>query len=100
MQCRLSPRQADEAPLRVAFIVPKRTHRRAHDRNRYRRRLREAWRLEFRHLAALVPSDSSLHVAIVSLHKYESSWPRLQAAVRQVIDQLGTYAQAADRPPS
>ncbi len=95
VQYRLSLRRPDEAPLRVAFIVPKRIHRRAHDRNRYRRRLREGWRLEHRRLRDCVPLDRSLHVAIISLHKYESPWPRLREAIGQIIDRLAVASQAA-----
>jgi ribonuclease P protein component len=37
--------RSDSTPVRMAFSVPKRLHKHAADRNRIKRRMREAWRL-------------------------------------------------------
>lgn len=81
-------RTGNDAPVRVMIVAPKRNYRRAHDRNRHRRRIREAWRLQKLPLYEAVPDGFCLHVGVVYLHKRPEAWSSLQAAVRRALAQL------------
>lgn len=100
VQYRLTERQVgNEAPVRVMIVAPKRNYRRAHDRNRHRRRIREAWRLQKITLYETVPDGFCLHVGIVYLHKRPEAWVTLQSAVGRALAQLiekVAVAKAAD----
>ena len=60
------PRQPGErSPVQVGFSVPKKKFRKAVHRNRVKRLLREAWRLNKQTLYTCIPDDKQLHLFII-----------------------------------
>lgn len=58
--------ETDEVPIRVLISVSKRHFHHAVDRNRAKRQIREAWRLN-KDILILQPSTPSLHIAFIWL---------------------------------
>jgi ribonuclease P protein component len=77
-------------PLQVAFSVPKRRFRKAVDRNRVRRRLREAWRLQHAPLSlSLADRPDGLQLILIYTGKTEdATHPQISRAVRKVLRRL------------
>ncbi len=73
----------------VLFSVPKRYHKRANRRNLLRRRTKEAYRLN----KELLLSDdrvSGLHIALIYSSKEAEEYPRIERAVRRILEQIAT----------
>lgn len=83
--------QRDNAPeLKIAISISRRKCRHAVDRNRIRRQIREAWRLQRAPLrkAALL-HNMKLHLIILYSGKPEdASYTRIEKAVRKAIHHL------------
>jgi ribonuclease P protein component len=77
-------------PLQVAFSVPKRRFRKAVDRNRVRRLLREAWRLQRARLSqALTDRPDRLQLILIYTGKPEdATHPQISRAVGKVLRRL------------
>ena len=86
----LVPRPDSEtAPVKAGFSVPKKKFRHAVKRNRVRRLMREAWRLN-KHIINTIPPEKQLHVFFIyqttELLKYEM----IETAVLNCIQKLKT----------
>jgi ribonuclease P protein component len=79
---------AAESPVRVGFSIPKKRIKKAVGRNRVRRRLKEAWRLQKHSLYRQVPAGSQLHLFLVYTGPENCSFDEAVAAVRKVNDKL------------
>jgi ribonuclease P protein component len=57
--------EADPAPAKIAFSVPKKRFPRAVDRNRVKRLMREAWRLGKHKVHEVIPQGCQLHLFLI-----------------------------------
>ncbi len=76
--------------LQVGVTVSSKTFRKATDRNRIKRMLREAWRLQKNELRELVKSQGQLLVFIIYTGKEMPAFDRISEEIRSVISHLGS----------
>ncbi|HOO24435.1 MAG TPA: ribonuclease P protein component [Paludibacteraceae bacterium] len=80
----------EKEPIRVLLSVPKSHFKRAVDRNRYKRLLRETYRLNNGSLlVAVADKDYSLHVAFVVMAQEMPSYADLSLLMQKVIENIG-----------
>lgn len=80
------------APSRVAFTVSKRRFRRAVDRNRIKRLMRESWRCHRHVLEAGIPDGAQWAVVLIFVGK---DLPEAQDMEKGMVKLLNRMAQAA-----
>lgn len=84
------PRGAEPSPVRVGFSVPKKKFRKAVERNRVKRLLREAWRLNKHMLYAVIPPETHLHIFLIFTDK---TLPDIQTANITMIKGIEKLAE-------
>jgi ribonuclease P protein component len=85
------------APAQVLMTVPKRKFRKAAIRNRLRRQLKEAYRLEKHTLyGALRAADTHLHLAIISHRTANPDFQELRSTLRQNLGRIAEGVTAGD----
>ena len=86
---RLKPNESNESPIRMMPIVPKRLFKHAVDRNRNKRRIREAFRLQANPLReALKNKGLQLHIAFLLTSKEEIPWQRGHASIDKILNKI------------
>ncbi len=79
------------AQVQVMVAVPKKNFKRAHDRNRIKRLVREAWRLQKHLLYAKLPTDGRpVAVLLMYIGKEEVEYQKVHSGVGKAIRQLTT----------
>jgi ribonuclease P protein component len=73
--------------LQIAFSVPKRVFQKATSRNRIKRLMREAFRLQFRDRCTLALTQK-VSIMIVFIGKKEESFDTVQKSMIKILDQL------------
>ncbi|MEL7532500.1 MAG: ribonuclease P protein component [Bacteroidota bacterium] len=85
------PEQYVKAPITVAFTAPKRVFKRAWQRNRLKRRMREAYRLQ-QALLVIEPSNEAQSLPLAFLIKfqgyYEADYQRIEKDMRRGLLEL------------
>lgn len=84
------PRGAESSPVRVGFSVPKKKFRKAVERNRVKRLLREAWRLNKHKLYAAISPENHLHIFLIFTDK---TLPDIQTAHATIIKGIEKLAE-------
>ena len=85
----LMPSESNESPIRMMPIVPKRLFKHAVDRNRNKRRIREAFRLQANTLReALKNKGLQLHIAFLLTSKEEIPWQRGHASIDKILNKI------------
>lgn len=80
---------ADSFHLQVAFSVPKRKYKRAVDRNRIKRKMREAFRLEKESLKEEMKSNQTeLCMLLIYIGKKEEEWQEFQKSMQEMLIRL------------
>lgn len=79
---------AEPFPIRAGFSAPKKAFRHAVERNRIKRLLREAWRLQKPTLASSVPPGRQLRLFILYTDKTLPDYQAVYAAIGKCILQL------------
>lgn len=82
------PRAEQDAPARAGFSVPKKKMRHAHQRNRIKRLLREAWRHRKQEVYAKIPQNIQLHLFFIFTGREIPDWPTTQKAMSKIITNL------------
>lgn len=75
-------------PVQVAFTVPKRNFRKAWQRNRIKRRMREAYRLQKNRLYEHLPEGRRLALVLIYTGREELPYERMEKALRFLLEKL------------
>ena len=83
----------EKAPAQVLFSVPKRKWKHAHERNRIRRQMREAWRLQ-KNLLYDSLSSKRLQYAVVMVYTAQEnvSFDELSHACGKLLEKMASAA--------
>lgn len=84
----LQPRQQGDMPVQLLVSVPKKRFHHAVDRNRVKRQLREAFRLNKGLLAGAVPDDRQLLLAFVWLSDRHQASAGVHARVVNLLQRI------------
>ena len=86
----LIPRQTTtNSPVRVAFVVPKRNFKKASQRNRIRRRMKEAYRLNKRLYFNSIPASAhDLIFTCVYTGREEAQYPEILSKIIVTLQKL------------
>lgn len=73
-------------PLQAMFVVPKRNFKRANDRNKLKRRMREAYRLNKNSVyEQLTPSGKQIIVAFIYTGKQQQKYKEIESAILKLL---------------
>lgn len=75
-------------PAKAGFSAPKKKFKRAHDRNRIKRLLREAWRLSKPPFLPRLPAGMQLHLFIVFTGKELPAFSEVEAALQKGLEKI------------
>ena len=78
-----------DIPAQTMFVVPKRSFKKANDRNLLKRRMRESFRLHKLELyAELQQKELRLSIAILFTGKSEENYETIERSVREILVKL------------
>lgn len=85
----LNPLTATEiSPVRAGFSIPKKRIKKAVNRNKVRRLLREAWRLQKHALYQSIPDGQQLHCFLIFTGNEKLTFEEAKTAVKKLTDKL------------
>ncbi|MBL7929262.1 MAG: ribonuclease P protein component [Bacteroidia bacterium] len=81
--------KTDEHPVKAAFVIPKRNFRKATQRNRLRRQLKEAWRLNKQPLIDVMKvKNKTLQLLLIYSGKTPVSFSELEQKIVILLHRL------------
>lgn len=87
------PDEIITAPVMAAFVAPKRVFRRAHDRNRIKRLMRESYRLNKSSLISLIQGESRALIFLVKFNgRNLPEFASVGRDIRRTLDKLKELA--------
>jgi len=86
---RLVPAQVQANPWQVAFVVSKKKHKLAVQRNRAKRQLKEAFRLHKHQLQ--VPENQLLQTIFIYVSGKPGDYPSIEVAVLKIIENINKH---------
>lgn len=78
----------DQYPVKIGFSIPKKRCPKAYLRNRNKRLLREAWRLQKESLYRELRTQQQIHLFLIFIGKEMLTFEQTQEVIRQLISQL------------
>lgn len=85
----LEPRNSDTVPVQFAFTIPKRSFKKAVDRNFLKRRIKETFRLnKHRVYNLLAPKEMSIYGIFIFIEKEKRSFHEIDKAMLIAISKL------------
>lgn len=90
---RLYPRERKEFPARIAVSVSKKRFKRAVKRNRVKRLVREAYRLNKNILYSRIPEDKTMDILFIYLHNEISEFGKIEKAITGAIRKIVVYIE-------
>ena len=73
-------------PIQAMFVVPKRNFKKAHDRNKIRRRMREAYRLNKNSIYdELKPAGTKMVIAFIYTGKEEKDYLTVETSIKKLF---------------
>lgn len=74
-------------PAQAMFVAPKRNFKRAHDRNKLKRRMREAYRLNKSILYdGLKLSDKKMAIAFIYIGKKQEEYGMIETSIQKLLN--------------
>ncbi len=88
----------ENAPsVRVMFVVPKRSFKRAVDRNFLKRRMREAYRLQKNEFYEALQTKQ-MNLAILYTGKEQSDYDTIYKSMKKLLNNINSQIKALDTP--
>lgn len=73
-------------PAQAMFVAPKRSFKRAHDRNKLKRRMRESYRLaKGSFYEGLRSKDKKMLVAFIYISKKQENYPAIEKSILKLL---------------
>lgn len=89
---------ASASPVQVGFSIPKKRIKKANGRNRIRRLLKEAWRLQKHPVYQAIPEGRQLHCFLIYTGQPELTFAEAQTAIQKLQQKLIPKLQDKFKP--